>query len=104
MQKCLNIIAIYLFFIHESPSAVQVETLCEAGVTEESGGFFSSFHENKWSKPKIVGFYYADILTISDRAPIMNKEASHIAQVLRQHYPQLVVCLVRKKWTENSLK
>ncbi|CDJ30518.1 uncharacterized protein EMH_0059000 [Eimeria mitis] len=71
-----------------------VETLCEGGVTEESGEFFAAFRENKWTKPKIVGIYYADVLTTADKTPTMNKEASHIARVLRQHYPQLVVCLL----------
>ncbi|CDJ52779.1 hypothetical protein, conserved [Eimeria brunetti] len=71
-----------------------VETLCEAGVSEGSGDFFAAFLEHQWKKPKIVGFYYADFLTVAEKAPVMNRQATHIARVLRQHYPQLVVCLL----------
>ena len=56
----------------------------------------NSFAGSSSSKQKIVGFYYSDILTVQEnKVPTINKEASHIARVLRQHYPNLLVCLVR---------
>lgn len=67
------------------------ETMCEMGQLEDSCSSSSSGNE---SKQQIVGFYYSDVLTVPDKGPSIKKEAAHIARVLRQHYPHLLVCLL----------
>ncbi|KAL8440331.1 hypothetical protein Efla_000219 [Eimeria flavescens] len=69
-----------------------VETLCE--MPEPAEGSQSGVAKEA-KKQKIVGFYYADLLTVPEKSPAINKEAAHIAKILQQHYPQLVVCTVR---------
>ncbi|XP_026191919.1 uncharacterized protein LOC34623452 [Cyclospora cayetanensis] len=68
-----------------------VEAMCEMDQSD-GGAFRNLFAPNCKYRQKIVGFYYSDFLTVPEKAPTMNKEATHIARVLRQHYPNLLVC------------
>lgn len=70
-----------------------VEAICEMPQSEGSASGVSAVSAGG-SKQKIVGFYYSGLLTIPETAATINKEAAHIARVLRQHYPNLLVCLL----------
>lgn len=69
------------------------ETMCEMGQLEGSDSC-SSFPSGSEHKQKIVGFYYSDVLTVPDKVLTIKKEVAHIARVLRQHYPHVLVCLL----------
>lgn len=70
-----------------------VETMCEMPHSA-NGDSCLSCGPTSGSKQKIVGFYYCDVLTVPEKPPAINKEAAHICKVLRQHYPDLLVCLL----------
>lgn len=70
-----------------------VEAVCEMPQAASDGSSLSCPTTGK-AKQKIVGFYYSDILTFPEKPPTVNKEATHICKVLRQHYPSLLLCLL----------
>ncbi|KAL8270973.1 hypothetical protein Esti_005128 [Eimeria stiedai] len=64
-----------------------VETLC----AHDTSGGASPLRAGK-CKQQIVGIYHADVLSAPQKQSAVNKEVVHIARILQQHYPQLLVC------------